>query len=687
MKRNYLITAILALTMLTLLVGIEQLFSRENLIVGIMFALTLVVVNGLDVHLPPFEMSAIVLGISLALGVITWVANLNIILTLICTFGVIFLATYYLFGDFHAPLFVPVVIGYLYLLFSPETADHLPMRFLALIFGASVMMLAWTIINHLKSRESTTALLDNLIGEVARYATATAGSSEIEFVPTPLDKLQEQIDIIDRRLYTEPVRSNEMSLLVELRISLVLMLERMILAISTFRIETDPSPIERQGMAELAGLLEDIRTSSGDLKQWRRIEPKIQEFSTTYRQLVDATHVDASPAMFEVVSAFDVLADQIERIRTVWAKDDIKRTEVSDMFWAQELARIVRPTSLRRRFALKFAITLTLAVLISHFVPIPLFTWTVLSIAFMMRPYIEETDTRSRDRVKSTFFGIGLFTLIFAVASNSHVLLLIGIGLQVISFLLKFNTYPQMIVSTAATLSLVALASNETGLMLSLERVAFVLLGAIIAMMVTRFIFPYRVTIANVDLVERSRHLSYLMLGRVLRNRLQFEQLESLDEFNEETRSLIKGTALAISMIEHQLRLNSQIREFEQVDLFNQEQRLLVNDIYFFFASFPHMPQDHAVIDRVMVKLENLISRIDAELVRAEGRNTRYGGPDFYDMKYSYLDELNALQRRIDAAFAYVDDEDTRLSLNALGTIVERIKMPFEQDWTISRLA
>jgi uncharacterized membrane protein YgaE (UPF0421/DUF939 family) len=402
--------------------------------------------------------------------------------------------------------------------------------------------------------------------------------------------------------------------------------------------------------------------------------------------LVDSSEAEASQTLFEVISAVDVLSDQIFTLRNLWAQDRVKRTEVDDMFWARELKRVVRPNSLRYSYALKYASTLALAVAVGFLVPFPLFKWTIWTIAFLVRPYAEDTSQRSRVRIESTFIGIVLFTALFAITDIHPVLLFCGIALQILSYLLPFNTYSQLTISTTATLVLVALATNETGFTLSLERAGFVILGAIVATAVTRFVFPYRVSVVSVDLVERSRHLSYLMLKKVLSNRLAYEKTDDFARINDEAKPIIKGTALAINIMEYQLRLNSQIREYEQINEFIRHQHALVGEIYFFFASFPHMPKDHKVIDRIMIKLLALITRIDDELVRVEGRNTRYGGPDFYALRYTYLEELDALQRRIDAAFAYVDDEDTRLSLNALGSIVEKLKVPFECEWIIDRL-
>jgi hypothetical protein len=319
-------------------------------------------------------------------------------------------------------------------------------------------------------------------------------------------------------------------------------------------------------------------------------------------------------------------------------------------------------------------------------VPWSLYKWIGWTAIFLIKPYIEDTSQRSRIRLVGTLMGIGVFTLLFAVLHHEPLLLVFGLTMEILSLLLPFNTYLQTSITTAGALTLVALATGETEFLLSIERFVFVAIGVLIATVVTRCVAPYRVTIASVDLVERSRHLSYLMLKKVLNTRLAYKQTEEYARLNDEAKHHIKGTALAINIIEHQLMLNNHIREYEQIEQFVQAQHELVNDIYFFFASYPNIPERFEAIDRVMIKLGDLVARIDNELVRKEGRHTRYGGPDFYALNYTYLDELEAVQRRIDASFAYVVDEDSKLSLNALGTIVENLKVPFGHDWTISRL-
>ena len=687
MKRDYLILAVLAGALFVFLVGFEYLFGRDNLIVGIVFALALVVINSLELQNHPWKIGVATLVISVGLGVVSWVAGLGMVLTLVCTCAIAFISTYFLFGDFQSPLYLPVVAGYLYLISAPEPLARIPYRFLALTTGAVVMVLALWIVAVLRKHRGVSHMIDDLIGEVAACATATAGSSELEFAPTPLTTIIEQIGQINRHLYYRPVRSREMSTIAEMRISLVLTLERLATAMDNLRTEGEPTAIERQCFADLAALLEAIQRSSRNHAQWQKeIRPDLEAFSTRYRALVDSPKADTSAALFEVISAFDVLIYQIDTLHHLWAKDDVEHTPVGDTLWARELRDIVRPTSLRLTFALKYALTLTAIVAVGFSVPWSLYTLVAWTAVFLIKPYVEDTNQRSRIRVIGTLMGIVVFSLLLWIAQDGTLLLICGVVFEIVALLLPFNTYSQTIVSTSGALTLVALATSETGLMLSAERFIFVTIGALISIVVTRFLFPYRATVASVDLVERSRHLGYLMLKKILDTRLAYEDTPEYARLNDEAKHHIKGTALALNIIEHQLMLNNHIREYRQIEQFIESQHELVNHLYFFFASFPHIPHEHETIDRAMHRLNTLVARIDAELVRKEGRHTRYGGPEFYALGYSYLDELEGIGRRIDAAFAYIKDEDSKLSLNALGTIVESLKMPFTCDWIIDQL-
>ena len=686
MKRNYKIIAVLIVAMLILLVGFGQLFGQENLIVGVIFSLALIHINRQDMPYHPFKIGAAMLGIALVLGAITWFLDFNIYIAVITTFIIVFLATYYLFGDFQSSLFLPVIIGYLYLFSASDVATRVDYRFEALVAGTVVVTLALWLIAYIKTRQSIGNLLNELILEVAHHATATAGSSEIEFVPAPIEDILEHISEINRRLYRQPVRTHDMSAITEMRISLVLTLERLVIALEDLRTSHMPSLVERQALADLAALLEAIGESSSGLEEWRKIEPQIEKFITDYRADVDADDVDASPVLFELIGAVVVLTRQIDTLRRLWAQDEVEQTEVSDMFWARELRKIVRPFTLRLTFALKMAITLSILVGISYYVPWPQFTWLIWTFAFLMRPYVEDTEQRSITRIGATVVGIIVFTLLFMLTENHTLLLSIGVLLQILSFLLPPNTYLQLSVATTSALALVAIATTEAGLVLSAERLIFVAIGALIALVVTRFIYPYRVSIASVDLVERSRHLSYLMLKKVLDMRLTYEESNEYARLDTQAKHNIKGTALAVNIMEHQLILNSQIREYEQVQEFVRIQHRLINDIYFYYAIFPELPELHDEIDSIMHKLLKLITQVDDELVREEGRHTRYGGPTFYARQEEFLHHLKKLQRRINSTYAFIEDDDSRLSLDALNDIIEKLTSPFNYDWVISNL-
>lgn len=566
-RRENIPLVIMTPLILVFLVGYEYWFGNENVVVGVVFCIALIVLNVLDAYEHPARYGAGMLVVSLGLAVATTIAHLNIYMLGGVTLLTLFCSVYFLFGDFHAVLYLPVNLGFLYLLAIPSPPGRLGYRVAALVTGAAVgTLILWTL-NRIHKVTSLPVELSELITSIAQRTLLLAGTYDADIQPEPTERLLARISSVNTRLYHQPLHARSIDEVTEMRISVVLTLERLVTALAKLRADHVLTPFDRQCLARLAGLLERIGESSGDLKRWHAILPEITSFLEEYKHTDEPSGASMSPELYEVVSAFDVLSYQVGTIRKLRAQDDIADISVKKASWARELYAVARPKNLRLSFAFKYSLTLTLLVVASNYIPLTHSYWLYWTAAILIKPFAEDTADRAKKRVVATLIGVVVFGALFGLVGNPTLLLTIAVVLELLSFQLPFNTVPQIVAGTAGSLSLIALATHQIG-DTSIERISLVLLGVLIALIVTRYLFPYRIAQASAQLIARSLRLSLDLAAHVLRIRIRFEKSDSYEQLNRATMHDIKGVSLALSSIEHQIELNNRIKKLPSVTQF-----------------------------------------------------------------------------------------------------------------------
>ncbi|MCD7921027.1 MAG: FUSC family protein [Clostridiales bacterium] len=145
--------------------------------------------------------------------------------------------------------------------------------------------------------------------------------------------------------------------------------------------------------------------------------------------------------------------------------------------------------SFRLRFALRQVITVTPCLIFAWASGFQNVYWLVISVFFMMIPFTDHTMQRIRQRVTGTIVGIVLCLVLFSVFSGfaSHVAIM-----TVANFLIySASGYGPTV--AYITCSALALQTLDTSVALVLgQRLLYTLIGAAIALIANKWIFPIR---------------------------------------------------------------------------------------------------------------------------------------------------------------------------------------------------
>ncbi|MCC8028643.1 MAG: FUSC family protein [Lachnospiraceae bacterium] len=182
-----------------------------------------------------------------------------------------------------------------------------------------------------------------------------------------------------------------------------------------------------------------------------------------------------------LIKAEKLYRDFRTRFKTVEPTPDYRRLNF----------RLKKPDirSFRLRFALRQVITVTPCLVFARASGLPNVYWLVISVFFMMIPFTDHTMQRIRQRVGGTVAGIVICLILFSVFGGfaSHVAIM-----TVANFLIySASGYgPTVAYITCSALALQTLGAS-VALVLG-QRLLYTLIGAVIALIANKWIFPIR---------------------------------------------------------------------------------------------------------------------------------------------------------------------------------------------------
>lgn len=144
----------------------------------------------------------------------------------------------------------------------------------------------------------------------------------------------------------------------------------------------------------------------------------------------------------------------------------------------------------RLRFALRQIITLTPCLVFAWASGLPNAYWLVISVFFMMIPFSENTLQRVRQRVTGTIAGILICLVLFSLFRNFAARVVI---MTIANFLIYgANGYgPTVAYITCSALALQTI--NAAVPLILAQRLIYTLIGALIALLANKWIFPIRI--------------------------------------------------------------------------------------------------------------------------------------------------------------------------------------------------
>ncbi|GAA0068530.1 FUSC family protein [Clostridium sardiniense] len=584
-KKLVISKTIIFVFIVAFVIAFKSIFGDENTLIGVTTATAMLMLLQKDLTLSPIKNTALLIILNVCIGLAATIASMNIWIAIPVNFIMMFVLSYSLCYNLRSPVYLPFSLQYLFLLVNPVSDDKLPMRFLSLVVGAIIIMIVQLIANRDNVLKKGNKLLvkacDDMIEKVKDGPLNKKGENLDENIRTSLSAFRNII-------YNKREQNFYLTEESRIKLNISVALEK----ISILLEELDYSNNEKiisdieTSLIKIREYLNDEKTISDDIiNSIKNYDGHDIEDLTTLKILNNISFI--YEALGELKNLGKEHYNLINKIEKVPNNFKLKHSIESDY----------KARSAKFSYAVRIAIGITIGAFIMDCFHFREGRWIVFTVLSLVNPIYEVSKTKTRDRIIATIIGAIIVEILFyvfkGVVERTLILMISGY----ISGYMKEYKYNMICVTVSAIGSAAILGDANT---MAINRILFVILGAILAILINKFILPYS--------IEKDIKILKVMYINVIK-----EMIDSLKEaYNNKRGDKINNLFIVTSFIEERLKANNIDREDNIAELIINE-RNLVCGIYELYVRLTGYKGDNGSLDSVFEKLKKGQEKAEGE--------------------------------------------------------------------------
>ncbi|WP_346912653.1 FUSC family protein [Clostridium sp.] len=523
------------------LFGVGILFGVKNIMIAFPIALTSTVMGRQNFQVKTFNKAIKIILIDLVIVLTAYFSSMNIFLGIPINFFAIFLIMYTIVSPYDLTFYKPFIMLYVFTQYAQVSLGELPLRILSVIFGVLIVVGA-SYINRVNER--------SILGKSMQEAFILINKQfknilEGEYDHTIEDKCSKIMRDIAYKVYVTRHRRYLTTNLGKVQFQIFINVEYFNLYMIQVCEGIKNSSISWEYIEQLKEIVEDMIELCKDNLELQAIKKSIENFIKEWSK-DEEYHLEISLILENLLSSINEL-NSIEKrgsnkVYKEWARADIDKTRVT-------FKEYFRPNTIRFKFAIRMAITLTVALLIGEFLGFYKVIWAAITIMSIMQPYYEDTIKKARERVIGNILGI-LFTGIFINMVDSR---MVTLGILTISLYLIYAFKEYYKISLFTAIASICIASfTENINVLILYRIVYVIIGVVIVVIANRVVFPYRLKDGVEQLIDKIARLN----KKLIEDSMEF--LQSNKQIHEIRDLVIHSTLLCQKLYMRNLQYNDE---------------------------------------------------------------------------------------------------------------------------------
>ena len=582
-KQFIISQTILYVFIMAFVITFKIIFGDKNILVGVMGITAILMLTQINLTVSPGKNLVKLLIINLGIGIFTYLANLNIWASIPINFIGIFVIAYTFYYNLKTPVYLPFTLQYMFLLATPITAAELPMRLLSLLVAPIGIMLIQFVVNKNKTTKVGNKLIggicDNLIKKINNDENKVEINEAIKKNANDFRKI-----IYDNRkdnfYVTEEGR---------IKLNIVIILEKLSNLL-------DEKTTNKQILNDLIICLQELKRSLGKEEDLRNITDITGNIINNYKK--DNSYDLVSLRILNTINMFNISLKELkslgkENYNTIKSSKDVPEKYKMTNIHKREFYT----SSVKFSYAIRVSLGITIAAFIADYFKLPEGRWIYFTAFAIIIPIYELSKKKLRDRMFATLVGGAIIVLSFTIFKNALIRMLI---IMVAGYLRSYtSTYRYGTICTTIC-AIGAAAMTGGAVVLTIDRIVFVIFGTIIAIIINRFILPVRMKDANNELLGTYNEVVHGMLNKV------YEEAINTGDNTHEMDTLL----LVTTMIEERLAVNNGDSITEEYSSYFDKLRILIIDIYQLYTLVRINKAENSKVEYLIEDLKGL-SNID----------------------------------------------------------------------------
>ncbi len=595
MKKKIISQTMLFACILVFIIGFKSAFGDENILIGVTTVTAMLMFLSKDLTLNPVKNTVELIIFNVSMGIITYLASTNMFLAIPLNFLSMFFIAYTLCYNLKSPSYIPFTLQYVFILAFPISADQLPKRLLSLAFGALSIMAIQLIANRNRVYKIGNKLLAKSCSSMLQKIRAIRNGESFEKID---NEIISSINEFRKIIYDK--RSEHFYITEESRIKLniSLALEKLNVLLNDINKIKHDSNLE-----DLSEIEEDIIISIDNAKICFEDESNLENLDKLFNELLEKYKIKDTTNLIilKMLNSLHLLKTSLYELK---ALDKKKYNLISKEDKIPEQFKIMNVykkhftlDSLRFSYAFRLGLGIAIGAFISDYFHLAEGRWIIFTIHSLIQPHYEVSKEKFKYRILSTFVGTAIIATIFYIFKDltTRTMLLMLAGY--LNGYVKQYKYSTIFVTISAIGSAALMGGTAV---LSVNRILFVIIGSVIALILSKFVLQYRGNDAKRDLIEMS-------------NEVTADLLKSMEELMDGIRpnyNIIRNNILVSTMIEEKLKFNNIDENNGNLMCYIDNQRLLVTNIYDLYTWLVKDNMNKDVIDIVKNKDININKKI-----------------------------------------------------------------------------
>lgn len=466
--------------------GTWYLFGTKHIMLAFPIALTSAVLSRQNLRIKTLKKIVNILIIDVILVLLAYLATINVYLCITVNLITIFFIAYSITSSFDPTFYKPFLMIFVFSQGSLISLNELYARLISVFLGVIILVIGETFINKVKPREQ---LNNNISSGIRIIDNQLNNMLNNEFQESTLKEASVLLKELGCRVYITRSGEKLTTNLGKIQFDYYIILEHFNLFLREFHYKMkENDKLSKIFIVDLRKQLKNIILYSKNFMFLNNLNNSFRLFLSKYDNMKEnITYINE---VVEIMININLCVNSLSQLEKRSLNKVYDQWERSSMDRFKNLFREnLTFKSIRLNFALRMAIALTGALYISMILGFFKIIWVIITIMSVMQPYYEDTIYKSKGRIKGNILSLIFTASILNIADNKNFTMIILI--ISLYFVYAFKDYYKISIFTAtASLCISSLSTSVN--VLSLYRIAYVIIGIIIVVLANKFIFPYR---------------------------------------------------------------------------------------------------------------------------------------------------------------------------------------------------